>query len=56
VPRFVFHVRNGSTFKDKEGQNSRLETARVHAAKLPFERPGLQGCAVVVTDEQARMK
>ena len=35
MARFFFHVTNGSTFKDAEGENcSSLEAARIHAAEI----------------------
>jgi hypothetical protein len=35
MARFFFHVTNGSTFKDAEGENcSSLEAARTHAAEI----------------------
>ena len=38
MARFFFHVKNGSTFKDEEGENyPNLETARAHAAKIASE-------------------
>jgi hypothetical protein len=38
MARFFFHVTNGSTFKDAEGENcSSLEAARTHAAKIAGE-------------------
>ena len=38
MARFFFHVTNGSTFKDAEGENcSSLEAARTHAAKIAVE-------------------
>jgi hypothetical protein len=38
MARFFFHVTNGSTFKDAEGENcSSLEAPRTHAAKIAGE-------------------
>lgn len=35
MPRFLFHVTNGSTFKDEVGADySSLEAARDHAARI----------------------
>jgi uncharacterized protein DUF6894 len=56
MARFFFHVTNGSTFKDAEGENCpSLEAARTHAAKIAGELGkdrGYEGFAVSVTDEQ----
>jgi hypothetical protein len=56
MARFFFHVKNGSTFKEKEGENyPNLETARAHAAKIASElakETSYEGFAVSVTDEQ----
>ena len=56
MARFFFHVKNGSTFKDEEGENyPNLETARAHAAKIASElakETGYEGFALSVTDEQ----
>ncbi len=38
MARFFFHVTNGSTFKDAEGENcSSLEAPRTHAAEIAGE-------------------
>jgi hypothetical protein len=56
MARFFFHVTNGSTFKDEEGENwPSLEAARAHAAKIASElwqAGGYEGYAVSVADEQ----
>jgi len=56
MPRFFFHVTNGSTFKDEVGGDySSLEAARVHADRIASDLSmdlDYEGFAVVVTDEQ----
>ena len=56
MARFFFHVTNGSTFKDEEGENwPSLEAARAHAAKIASElwqAGGYEGYAVSVADQQ----
>jgi hypothetical protein len=38
MARFFFHITNGSTFKDEEGENwPSLEAARAHAVTLASE-------------------
>jgi hypothetical protein len=55
MPRFFFHVRNGSTFKDEVGGDcSSLEAAKVHAARIASDLStddDYKCFAVTVTDE-----
>jgi hypothetical protein len=55
MPRFFFHVMNGSTFKDEVGTDyPSLEAARAHAARIAsdlWEDRDYDGFAVMVTDE-----
>jgi hypothetical protein len=49
MARFFFHVTNGSTFKDAEGENcSSLEAARISSIF------GNAGSAVVVVERRVR--
>jgi len=56
MPRFFFHVIDGSTFKDEDGENlPSIESARAHAARIANELAqagDYKGFAVKVTDEQ----
>ena len=58
MARFFFHVKNGDTFKDEEGEEcSGLEVAQARAARIAcelLEAGGYEGLAVVVTDEQGK--
>jgi hypothetical protein len=55
MPRFFFHVTNGSTFKDEVGgDDSSLEASRAHAARIASDLStddDYKGFAVTVTDE-----
>jgi hypothetical protein len=56
MPRFFFHVIDGSTLKDEDGENlPSIESARAHAARIANElaqEDGYGDFAVKVTDEQ----
>jgi hypothetical protein len=56
MARFFFHVKDGNTFKDEEGEDwPSLEAARAHAVVIASEllREGnYEGYAISVTDEQ----
>jgi hypothetical protein len=56
MPRFFFHVTNGSTFKDEVGGlYFSLEAARAHAARIASDLSrdrDYDGFAVTVMDEQ----
>jgi hypothetical protein len=53
--RFYFHLTDGRTFEDEDGERcSSLEAARAHAVRIAHElanEPELRGYAVKVTDE-----
>jgi hypothetical protein len=54
--RFFFHVKDGNTFNDEDGENlPSIEAARAYAARIANElaqEGGYGGLAVKVTDEQ----
>jgi hypothetical protein len=56
MPRFFFHVTDGSVFKDEDGENlPSVEAARAHAAQIANELAhagDYGGLAVKVMDEQ----
>jgi hypothetical protein len=56
MPRFFFHVSNGSVFKDEDGEELlSIESARAHAARIANELAqagDYSGFAVKVADEQ----
>jgi hypothetical protein len=56
MPRFFFHVSDGSTFKDEDGEDfPGIASARAHAARIAHELAeagDYRGFAIKVTDEQ----
>ncbi|MGO4715070.1 DUF6894 family protein [Bradyrhizobium sp. 2TAF24] len=54
MPRYFFHFKDGSLFKDEEGEDLRdIELARCHARRLALELAsgGERGGCIVVADD-----